>query len=835
MIALVILLVVAVAAIGVVALKPKSVSPVSAPQPSIPTPNLAPSPNPVSTPSLAPTPPLSEPPATTPPLIPQEDVDEEVDEPETEPEENTSSNNESKPESTSTEANNAIEDGIHDAYFAKEIYDDKSDELAENVKGETIEKSYTIQRPFSVDNTSEQDAITTKIATAINSSIASENIYVKDSTIRAKLPIDPNTKHENSLSFQAHKLLPTLHKISSASLSEDIIVVAKSFNLAGKEVTITIQEKEELLVAADAPLSVIETKENNDDAKELTELKATFDDDGLAKIKIKLRPKLDDDLKIWEEKLADGTKNGNHNYTVNNEFTVTNDLDTIATNITNNSNKALAPDHTVKKEDVSKLLTEGQTYPAKTIFEIAKYTTEKKTELLWLKASCDGDEQCHQGEFLKEEGKYFKIGNSCSCNRNLTTDEIKRIINDLRKDEGLPEDVLFDKPNHNLPQADRTFERFTEEINKAFNTYDITTCARKTYFIAETYHESDRYRTTKEYDSAHTPRYDPLRGRGLIQLTKTDSYRGYSNYRGIDFVANYEDIANNLFNAIDASGWFWKKGKVLNKGTEWRGYPRTRITGDHPYTTIDLNLLADKNDADNLTYLINGGDNGLKERRKYLALLKQMPIFKCSTATSEWHDPVDDPMLCLYTQNGNYRPRYNVFGKVRTERSSANHQGVDLLALPGSSAYACLEGTVVRSENVGSGYGNVVTIKVKDPELLKSRKRAFTLQYQSEGELANGPSFNENGDLYLFYAHLQTRSVNLGDPVDAGEVIGLNGTSGYGQTKDPHLHFEILNAPRAAGLNNRTHPGQYFYYKGENDLTQAEKDKQKEIAEKFWD
>lgn len=81
----------------------------------------------------------------------------------------------------------------------------------------------------------------------------------------------------------------------------------------------------------------------------------------------------------------------------------------------------------------------------------------------------------------------------------------------------------------------------------------------------------------------------------------------------------------------------------------------------------------------------------------------------------DWHDPVDNPMVCLYTQNGNYRPRYNVFGKVRKEREKHNHQGIDLLALPGSNAYACVD-AYVEYIDIQQGYGNVICLKVKDPK-----------------------------------------------------------------------------------------------------------------------
>ncbi|WP_395972846.1 M23 family metallopeptidase [Chryseobacterium cucumeris] len=207
-----------------------------------------------------------------------------------------------------------------------------------------------------------------------------------------------------------------------------------------------------------------------------------------------------------------------------------------------------------------------------------------------------------------------------------------------------------------------------------------------------------------------------------------------------------------------------------------------------------------------------------------------------SPKNTKWHDPVDNPMLCLYTQNGNYRPRYNVFGTVRKERSNHNHQGIDLLALPGSNAYACVD-AYVEFISIQSGYGNVICLKVKDPKEFLKRKRDFNLQYSNMGEIQSGSGFSFNGDFYLFYAHLQEveKSLKTNQEVSCGTIIGKNGTSGYGQTKDPHLHFEIRSSVTGGGLSNRCHPGIFVYYKDENTMSQKEKDYQKEIAQKFWD
>ena len=220
---------------------------------------------------------------------------------------------------------------------------------------------------------------------------------------------------------------------------------------------------------------------------------------------------------------------------------------------------------------------------------------------------------------------------------------------------------------------------------------------------------------------------------------------------------------------------------------------------------------------------------------------KKEKKYDCSDSMKElynevgWHDPIDNPKLCLYTQNGNYRPRYNVFGKVRKERAKINHQGIDLLALPGDSVYACVDSYIEFIETQG-GYGKVICLRVKDKEAFLKRKKDYKLVYEDEGEILQGEGFNLDGNIYLFYAHLQSISLNMSDKeVVCGKEIGLAGTTGYGTTKDPHLHFEIRNARSASGLNNRCHPGIFISYKDEANMTKQEKDEQKKIAEKYWD
>ena len=89
-------------------------------------------------------------------------------------------------------------------------------------------------------------------------------------------------------------------------------------------------------------------------------------------------------------------------------------------------------------------------------------------------------------------------------------------------------------------------------------------------------------------------------------------------------------------------------------------------------------------------------------------------------------------------------------------RRGRRHQGVDLPLKVGDPIYAAFTGKVRVSKYWGA-FGNLVIIR------------------------------HDNG-LETFYAHLSKRNVEVGDWVNAGDVIGLGGSTG--RSTGPHLHFE---------------------------------------------
>ena len=84
------------------------------------------------------------------------------------------------------------------------------------------------------------------------------------------------------------------------------------------------------------------------------------------------------------------------------------------------------------------------------------------------------------------------------------------------------------------------------------------------------------------------------------------------------------------------------------------------------------------------------------------------------------------------------------------------HSGVDIPAPSGTPIVAAKSGTVIMSKLM-SGYGNVVMV--------------------------------DHGDTVTVYAHCSALNVNVGDSVNAGDVVAFVGSTGL--STGAHLHFEV--------------------------------------------
>lgn len=232
----------------------------------------------------------------------------------------------------------------------------------------------------------------------------------------------------------------------------------------------------------------------------------------------------------------------------------------------------------------------------------------------------DVEEYDFRKKKIKDKGTENKV---CYCNRDFTTEEMKKIIMSLRKNtfynnktiEYYHEDKLFYKELLLNENEKNNFQILTWVLNQMFNKFKINSCIRKINFLAQMYPETAYFTDLSENNpSSELGKYY---GRGFIQLThpgkedyrtkNADSYLGYKKFSKLDVISNPDLLCESLNIAADSAGWFWRYGKLLSDGK-----------------IKDLNTLADKDNVDEISRLVNGGINARKERLEANKQLKKI-------------------------------------------------------------------------------------------------------------------------------------------------------------------------------------------------------------------
>jgi putative chitinase len=170
-------------------------------------------------------------------------------------------------------------------------------------------------------------------------------------------------------------------------------------------------------------------------------------------------------------------------------------------------------------------------------------------------------------------------------------------------------DRLLRLSSNARPQLAQTLP---DAFNRHFPRFGITTPRRIRHFLAQAAHESAGFRTLVEYgDEAYFTRmYEAnrtlatklgntqagdgarYRGRGIFQLTGRFNYRTFGQRVSVD-LENSPELAADPDTSVIIALEYWKQ----------RG----------------LSEFADQDDIVSVTRRINGGLNGLQDRRDYLA------------------------------------------------------------------------------------------------------------------------------------------------------------------------------------------------------------------------
>src|SRR5436190_8213108 len=148
-----------------------------------------------------------------------------------------------------------------------------------------------------------------------------------------------------------------------------------------------------------------------------------------------------------------------------------------------------------------------------------------------------------------------------------------------------------------------SMDRFFPALQTKMLEYQINTHMRIAHFLAQIAHETYDLTYTEEEASgaAYEGRTDlgntqegdgkRFKGRGLLQLTGRANYKAYGDAKGKDYLMdeNARLIASDATTAVDVSCWFWQQNQ--------------------------LNALADADNVMGVTLTVNGGYNGLAERK----------------------------------------------------------------------------------------------------------------------------------------------------------------------------------------------------------------------------
>lgn len=158
-----------------------------------------------------------------------------------------------------------------------------------------------------------------------------------------------------------------------------------------------------------------------------------------------------------------------------------------------------------------------------------------------------------------------------------------------------------------MPNAGSRIDSYLGYINGWVDHFEINTTLRMAHFLAQIAHESGELRYTREIasgrayegrkDLGNTQQGDGVKykGRGLIQITGRANYEKYAKYCGFDVVSTPELLERPL-GAVKSSMWYWQ--------------------------THGCNELADGDNLRAITKKINGGYNGIAQRREYLKRAK---------------------------------------------------------------------------------------------------------------------------------------------------------------------------------------------------------------------
>ena len=321
------------------------------------------------------------------------------------------------------------------------------------------------------------------------------------------------------------------------------------------------------------------------------------------------------------------------------------------------------------------------------------------------------------------------------------------------------------------------FESGKKEMLSAMDKEGIKDPKARAQILAQTAKESGGFKYTQELgnekyfekyegrkDLGNVNPGDGLKfiGRGFLQTTGRVNYQQFKDEFGVDVISDPSLLAKPEYAAMSALFWFKKNDKKVKKLSN-----------------------GDWSNTEGVTRAVNGGLNGLDDRKKYFDLFKDDPDVTgvpSNVIVSGTGEPIrtgsggfltttqqetkketkdempkgsgDDQQGLKYPESGSARLT-SLFGYRNLGGKKEFHPGVDYAGVPkGTPIQLKPEGKVVGIDI--SGYGKSYDILV-------------------------------NGEI-LRFGHMDQRLFNDGDKIPANSIIGTIGSTGH-STGD-HLHFE---------------------------------------------
>ena len=167
---------------------------------------------------------------------------------------------------------------------------------------------------------------------------------------------------------------------------------------------------------------------------------------------------------------------------------------------------------------------------------------------------------------------------------------------------------VFNLTPEKLDKVASGAKKYYSELVNSMAVADITTKLRACGYVAQLAHESGNFYYMEEIASgaAYEGRKDlgntepgdgkRFKGRGPIQITGRANYTQASKDLGIDLV-NHPEWASKPEIGFKLSAWYWR--------------------------TRNINRYCDNDDIVGMTKVINGGTNGLADRKAYYSKAKQ--------------------------------------------------------------------------------------------------------------------------------------------------------------------------------------------------------------------